>query len=227
MRRTIAEVSSAQPAPDSTPGALADSERALLCDLFLRVGPHAPTLCAGWDTHHLAAHLVFRDGDTVRLVHVALSGSSEAAVEELVHSTDFTELVARVRTGPSPKSVFALPGVGRVTGTLEFFIHHEDVRRAGPRWTPRALSPAAQEDIWSPLRISARVLMRRSPVGVELARSDAHGSARGAKGADAVVVRGLPSELALFAFGRGRVARVEIDGSERGIAAMRAAAFGI
>ena len=37
------------------------SERHLLCDELLRLGPDAPTKCEGWDTRDLAAHLVIRE----------------------------------------------------------------------------------------------------------------------------------------------------------------------
>ena len=40
---------------------LAPRERADLADLLQEVGPDAPTCCTGWDTAHLAAHLVVRD----------------------------------------------------------------------------------------------------------------------------------------------------------------------
>src|SRR3954452_12509995 len=36
-------------------------ERRELADLLDRLGPGAPTLCEGWDTAHLAAHLVVRE----------------------------------------------------------------------------------------------------------------------------------------------------------------------
>ena len=39
----------------------ARAERAALCDLFLEVGPDAPTLCGAWTTRDLAAHLVVRE----------------------------------------------------------------------------------------------------------------------------------------------------------------------
>src|SRR5690606_24047731 len=38
----------------------ARAERHALADLLMAVGPDAPTLCAGWTTAHLAAHLVVR-----------------------------------------------------------------------------------------------------------------------------------------------------------------------
>src|SRR5690349_11008507 len=39
----------------------ARTERAALCDLLVTVGPDAPTLCEGWTTRDLAAHLAVRD----------------------------------------------------------------------------------------------------------------------------------------------------------------------
>ena len=53
---------------DDRPAAPADEpldarERSELCDLFLAVGPEAPTLCDGWTTLDLAAHLVVREHD--------------------------------------------------------------------------------------------------------------------------------------------------------------------
>lgn len=39
----------------------ARSERLALADLLARLGPDAPTLCEGWTTRDLAAHLVVRD----------------------------------------------------------------------------------------------------------------------------------------------------------------------
>ena len=43
----------------------AKDERSALCDLLDRVGPDAPTLCAGWDAHALTAHLWIRETDPV------------------------------------------------------------------------------------------------------------------------------------------------------------------
>src|ERR1700735_4322129 len=40
---------------------LAQQERATLCDLLVELGPDAPTLCEGWTTADMAAHLVVRE----------------------------------------------------------------------------------------------------------------------------------------------------------------------
>ncbi|MGH3682284.1 MAG: maleylpyruvate isomerase family mycothiol-dependent enzyme, partial [Natronosporangium sp.] len=39
----------------------ARAERLALCDLLTDLGPDQPTLCAGWTTRDLAAHLVARE----------------------------------------------------------------------------------------------------------------------------------------------------------------------
>ena len=37
------------------------SERKALADLLAALGPDAPTLCTGWETRDLAAHIVLRE----------------------------------------------------------------------------------------------------------------------------------------------------------------------
>lgn len=213
--------------PDQSAGAgVARSERVELCDLFDEVGPHAPTLAGDWDTHHLAAHLSLRESSPVEFVKLALPGGPKQAVEDLVAVSDYDQLVDDLRNGPPSGSVFSFAQLDSVANALEFFVHHEDVRRAQPDWTARKLSTAVEDELWAKIRLFARVLMRRAPVGVEFARTDADDSARVAKKSNLVVVRGVPSELTLFAFGRSAVASVELDGSARAVAAVRGAKSG-
>ena len=40
---------------------IATDERLALCDLLEELGPNCPTLCEGWETYDMAAHLVTRD----------------------------------------------------------------------------------------------------------------------------------------------------------------------
>ena len=112
----------------------AKSERAALCDLLDEVGPDAPTLCEGWQTHDLAAHLWIRETDPIgasAIVAKPLAGLLERRMAEVKQRWEFSELVDRVRNGPARFSVFALPGVDEPANSTEFFVHHEDVRRAG------------------------------------------------------------------------------------------------
>jgi uncharacterized protein (TIGR03085 family) len=103
--------------------------------------------------------------------------------------------------------------VDEAANAVEFFVHHEDVRRAGEEWTERPLDAGLSELLWKRLK-SARLLLRGAPTGVVLARD--HGGKLDlivAKTfAPAVTVTGSPAELTLWAMGRVSVAAVQLDG---------------
>ena len=52
------------------------AERAALADALTAAGPHRPTLCDGWTTTELAAHLVTRERRPDVTVSVMLPGLS-------------------------------------------------------------------------------------------------------------------------------------------------------
>lgn len=206
----------------------AKSERVELCDLFETVGPEAPTLCLNWDSHDLAAHLWIRETDPVGVSGMLarpLSGLLERRMAETRHRWEFTELVGRIRNGPARFSVFALPGVDEPANTTEFFVHHEDVRRAGE--TPRAARPLAadvEDWMWRRLKLLGRAFFRRVPVGVVLERASGTADAgrepetiRAVSGTPIVTLVGRPSELLLFAHGRREVAEVEVVGEPEAV----------
>jgi hypothetical protein len=60
---------------------------------------------------------------------------------------DFPALVATIRSGPPP-GFFRLGWVRRIPNLNEYFVHHEDVRRANGRG-PRANDHALVEALWS------------------------------------------------------------------------------
>ncbi len=208
----------------------AKSERAELCDLFDQVGPDAPTLCEGWQTHDLAAHLWIRETDPIgatALVAKPLAGLSERRMAEVKQRWSYPELVDKFRNGPARFSVFSLPGVDEPANTTEFFVHHEDVRRAGdhPR-TARDLGVETEDWMWRRLKLLARALFRRSQVGVVLERvgtADHYepDAIRAASGSSIVTLVGQPSELLLYAHGRRSVAEVELVGEPEAIELVR------
>ena len=102
--------------------------------------------------------------------------------------------------------------VDRLTNTVEFFVHHEDVRRAQDGWSARPVDGDLEHELWRRLKPAAKVLARRSPVGLVLRRSngDEIVAKKPADGAPVVVVTGPASELVLFAYGRQRHANVDI-----------------
>jgi uncharacterized protein (TIGR03085 family) len=208
----------------------AQTERQALCDLMLEVGPDAPTLCEGWATADLAAHLVVRErrpdagaGIVVR----PLAGWTERVMESTRRSTDYADLVATVRSGPPLWSpVRLVPGVDALTNTVEFFVHHEDVRRARPGWEPRTLDPGLERELWSRVRRMGSLMLRRAPVSVTL-ENDAGERVTAGRGGGAVVVRGKPSELTLLAYGRAPQVRLDFEGSDADVAALTGARLGL
>lgn len=196
-------------------------ERALLAGTLLRVGPNAATLSGAWDTHHLVAHLVLRESNPIGSVQSALPSLGDPAVESRVRSAPYDFLVEQFRTGPPAFSIFRIPGSDKRANALEHFVHHEDVRRAQEDWTRRDLPTWAQNQIWTPLRFVAKGITRHAPFAVTLARTDTGEESVARKGDRPVVVRGLPSELALYVYGRARVADYELDGDPESIERMR------
>jgi uncharacterized protein (TIGR03085 family) len=187
-------------------------ERALLCDLLLEVGPSAPTLCEGWDTADLAAHLVTREGRPDAAAGLAvkpLAGWTDH-VRRDYRTRPWRELVGRLRHGPPAWSPLGWPPLEAVN-TTEFFVHHEDVRRARPGWEPRELPPGLDAALWAGLASRARLLFRRAPVGVRL-RRDTGDTVLAGRGAPEVTLTGPAAELVLYAAGRRTHARVQVSG---------------
>lgn len=203
----------------TSPSAL---ERAALADALADAGPAAPTLCDGWTTRDLAAHLVARErrpDSAPGLVFRPLAGWTER-VRRSVARRPFEELVSLVRGGPPRTSPFALPGVDAAANLSEHVVHCEDVRRARPGWAPRELPAAVQDACWHALIQRGRILFRASPVGVDLVTADGRRHTAVAR-PDPVVLRGEPVELMLWAFGRGAQARVEVEGPQASVQALR------
>src|SRR5262249_34737116 len=134
-----------------------------LADLLIHVGPDAPTLCEGWTARDLAAHLVVRANrpDAAAGIVVPRLAGHTRRVQDRVAARDWTGLVERVRRRPW----WAVLGEEAVNRT-EYFIHHEDVRRAQPGWQPRELTPEFERALWQRVRTLARLVLRRTPAAV-------------------------------------------------------------
>jgi len=192
-------------------------ERRDLADLLDRLGPTAPTLCEGWDTAHLAAHLVVRERRPDALVGIGaeqvrpdsrLAGHAHRLEDRLRESASFGDVVGRVRAGPPAWSPMAWPRLGDALNTTEFAIHHEDVRRAQPGWSPRTLARPDQDALWGAAGLFARRAAGRR--GLVLRRADVPGVEK-RFGAGGRTVEGEPLELLLWASGRRDAARVQVS----------------
>ncbi|MBN0043940.1 TIGR03085 family protein [Streptomyces actuosus] len=207
----------------------AQRERLLFADLLETAGPDAPTLCEGWLTRDLAAHVVVRERrpDAAGGILIKQLASRLDKVMQEFAAKPYEELLQLIRTGPPRFSPFQLKQIDEASNTVEFYVHTEDVRRAQPDWTPRALDPVFQDALWSRLERSARLMGRGVPTGLVLRRPDGQ-TAVARRGTPVVTVTGEPSELLLFAYGRQSAAKVVLEGDEDAVAKLHEAkALGI
>ncbi|MFV2019723.1 TIGR03085 family metal-binding protein [Micromonospora sp. LOL_023] len=189
----------------------AQMERQALADLFLAVGPDAPTINDGWTTRDLAAHLVVRErrpdaGPGIWLP--VLRGYSERVRTELA-ARPFPDLVQMVRQ-PPVWSPLSNPITDELVNLMEFFIHHEDVRRAQQGWEPREIPPGEQAALWKRVVGVSKLRLRRFDGAVRVV-ADGYGEVTTGTGSDPVLISAAPGELVMFLTGRQRVAQVQID----------------
>ncbi|MDH6127166.1 TIGR03085 family metal-binding protein [Kitasatospora sp. GP82] len=203
----------------------ARTERQRLAELLTAAGPDAPTLCAGWTTRDLAAHLVLRErrADAAPGIRVAALAGWTAKVQQGYAARPYEELVQLFSSGPPRLSPFALPGVDEAANTVEYFVHAEDVRRASD-WQPLDVPPELAAALWKRLPMLTRMeAARKTPVRLSLRRPGTGSLEFGPKGTDLVELTGEPGELVLFAFGRGARTTLRVDGPEQALAALDAA----
>jgi uncharacterized protein (TIGR03085 family) len=208
-------------------GRLAHSERIELCDLLAEVGPDAPTLCEGWQTKDLAAHLYVRERRPIAAPGLVLGGpfSSLTAreMETALRRLGYEGLISRVRTGPP----LVVSLVDATINLVEMFVHHEDVRRAVPGFEPRQ-RPDLDDALWSRIgRLTLGAARRLQGTGLELERSDDGRRTVARSGGPVVVLSGTPQELSLYLTGRRSVAKVTLSGPSEARRLVEATRFGI
>ena len=204
-------------------------ERVRLSDLLEELGPGAPTLLAPWRARDIAAHLVLRERDYLAGPGLVLPGGWGRLAERRHRALalrDFTWLVATLQSGPPP-GFFRIGWVRRLPSLNEFFVHHEDVRRANGRG-PRANEPALDEALWRNVSRQSWFLARRlRSAGLEHHWAGTDKTVRARRGEPAARISGHPGELLLYLFGRQDAAHVEVSGPAAAVEAVRRARFGM
>ena len=205
-------------------------ERQKLCDVLDELGPSAATLLVGWTTRDLAAHIVVRERDLVAGPCLVLPGPFQRLAEQrrtrLMDRRDFSWLVARIRSGP-PLGFFRIGWVRSFPNLNEFFVHHEDVRRANGLG-PRTLTPEFEAALWRNVRRGSRYLGRRiRNAGLEIECAKTSERVKVRSGEPTARLSGRPGELLLYVFGRQGAAQVEVTGPAEAVAAVHRARFGM
>jgi uncharacterized protein (TIGR03085 family) len=208
---------------ETAPNAYAQSERRALSDLMLAVGPEAPTLCDGWQARELAGHLVVREGRNLFAAFGIFLGplrSYSDKKQKQVTDGSWTDAVERIRTGPPSGTLARKPKVDGQMNTVEYFVHHEDLRRGAPGWEPRVLPADQNEDLWERATQFGKRLARKSPVGVKIRHTDGRESVVH-EGPDTVTLVGDPGEIVLYLFGRSAV-KLDVQGDPAAIEKLQA-----
>jgi uncharacterized protein (TIGR03085 family) len=205
---------------------LASDERSSLCDEFEKAGPDRPTLCEGWTTADLLAHLLVRERQPWAaggILVAPLAPLTERAMRGYA-GTPWADRVTLLRRAPV-WSLFHVRAVDDFANGAEFFVHHEDVRRGEPGWEPRPADPTRDGQLWTLLQRMGRTLFKSVAPGVVLRRPSGEQHVV-TTGAGVVTLVGEPGELVMFGFGRD-AARVEVVGSPEDVAAFGKASRGI
>jgi uncharacterized protein (TIGR03085 family) len=206
-------------------------ERSALCDLFEELGASAPTLLNGWTAKDLAAHLVLRERDVIAGPCLVLPRPFRRFAERrrarLAERSEFGWLVARIRSGPPP-GPFRIGWIRSVPNLNEFFVHHEDLRRANGRGPRDSLTPALEAALWRNVSMGSRYLSRRlRGAGLEIRWAGTDDVMTVRKAEPMARLRGTPGELLLYIFGRQTEARIELTGPPHAVAAVQRAQFGM
>jgi uncharacterized protein (TIGR03085 family) len=209
-----------------------EPSREVLAETLLAAGPGAATLCEGWRTQELAAHLYLREHSPkvgLGLVIKPWNKVSEKATARLAAESStpeaFAQLVKKFRAGPPRLCPLSLRAVDHSANRIDFFVHTEDIRRATDRWAPRALDADYSDALWAELVKRAAILYRSVDLGIVLVNPA--GLRHVAKRAPvSVAILGEPGELLMHANGRTGQALVTFEGQPDAVALLQTAVVG-
>jgi uncharacterized protein (TIGR03085 family) len=201
-------------------------ERDELCDLFLALGPDAPTLCEGWRTVDLATHLVVREREPFAAAGIMIERFAPVTQrhQDAWAAKGLEPVVQKLRR--PPLFPWRVPKLRELLNLTEYVVHHEDVRRANGEG-PRTDRPDLDDAMWSSLGRMGRLATRKlKGAGLELVSpSGARTTVK--KGTPTATLTGGPVDLLLYLSGRKSAAQVELGGPPEAIAAVEAGEFGL
>jgi uncharacterized protein (TIGR03085 family) len=201
----------------------ARAERAALADALLAAGPDAPTLCEGWTTRDLAAHIVLRERrpDAAAGIMLKPAAGHTKKVQDRLAAGDYASLVQKIKI---PGLIAKAGFLDEAMNLVEFFVHLEDVRRAAPGWAPRELPADYATALGARAKGSARLSARRFPAQILVRGQEPFTAGRGGP---ELTVDGPPGELLLFFTGRQQHADVELSGPDELVERLKGARLGI
>src|SRR4029453_13317813 len=210
-----------------------EPSREVLAETLLAAGPDSPTLCEGWQTRDLAAHLFLRERKAAVGIGLLIKGLAKASdkataklAAKLKSTDDYAKLVNAFRAGPPALSPMKIKALDESSNLIEYFVHTEKIRRAVDRWAPRALDEAYSDALWDELIKRAAILYRGVDLGIVLVRPS--GPRHVAKRAPvSVAIVGEPGELLMHAHCRTSQALVTFEGQPAAVGLLQTADIGL
>jgi len=200
---------------------LAHSERIALVHLLQEVGRSAPTLCEGWSTADLLAHLVLRERKPAAALGILLPALRERTERlTLEMAKDFEVNLRLFESGPPAWNPMRY--LDAIVNGSEMLIHHEDVLRAQSQWKPRALAAEEQQEAQRILRGAGQLMTRGAKVRV---RPDPAGALTPKSGE--VVIRGDVVDILLRISGRTTNVTVTVLGAAPDLESFEKSRLGI
>jgi uncharacterized protein (TIGR03085 family) len=172
----------------------------------------------------MAAHLVTRDRRPDAgpgLVLGALHPYTALLERRRRAGTSYQRLIEQLRSGAPIYTPLRLEALN----VHEYFVHHEDVRRANGHG-PRPPDPELDLALWKSLKRMGPMMTRGAgKIGLNLTTPSGE-EMRLRSGAPSVRLRGQVPELFLYLFGRKDAAEVQVDGPADAVAQLTAARLG-
>lgn len=200
-------------------------ERAALVDALSELGPDAPTLCEGWLTKDMAAHVYVRERRPDAALGVLplgpLSAYTERVMKSVIESQGYDGILRKLREVAPIVRVLHLD---EAINTVEFFVHTEDVRRPN-KMPEREMPDEFENKVARRLKQQGRLSFRRVKAQVRLVPTIGEPVEFGS--GPLVEVHGRPSELLLLAFNRKADAKVEYAGDPDAIDALQQTQLGL
>jgi uncharacterized protein (TIGR03085 family) len=135
--------------------------------------------------------------------------------------TSYERLVEQIRSGAPIYTPLRLEALN----VHEYFVHHEDVRRANGSG-PRPADPELDLALWTALKRMGPMMTRGvGKIGLDLTTTSGE-EVRLRSGTPSVRLRGEVPELFLYLFGRKDAAEVEVHGPADAVAQLAAARMG-
>jgi len=181
------------------------------------IGPDAPTLCTGWTTRELAAHLAtgvmlggaLAVGGRLLIARVPVRmGAAGARVNDRLVRARRSFDASLARLARRPPALVTTKTTAPIT-LAELWVHHEDVRRAngmGPRPEPAELAAAVDFLVRYQRRLFAAA-------GLTVIVLDGRVDVTGARGGTASV-HGPAGELLVWLAGRRPASTATITGDD-------------